>query len=178
MEKPDALLFIDYGQLAAAGELRAATVLAAAMELPLVSRAAPLRDFGSGTMVGRSSLAANAPEFWPMRNQMLITMAAMAFADRESLEILIGTVSSDVVHPDGRPAFIDAMNAVLRTQGDLSLRAPALKLTGHQLVEQARLPPELLGWTFSCHTGEWACGQCRGCTKHFETRRLAGGFVV
>lgn len=172
------LLFIDYGQLAATGELRAATALATAMGLPLAIRAAPLRDVGTGAMAGKSSLNEDAPEFWPMRNQMLVTIAAMSFADRQPLEILIGTVASDAIHPDGRPAFVAAMNTVLQAQGKLSLRAPALELNGHELVKKANLPPELMGWTFSCHTGEWACGQCRGCTKHVETRRLAGGFAL
>jgi len=176
MEKPDVLLFIDYGQLPARGELRASTSLARGMGLRLEARTVPLRDFGRGIMVGKESVATDAPEFWPLRNQMLITLAAMAFADQEPLEILIGTVATDVVHPDGRPEFIDRMNEVLCAQGNVRLRAPAIGLTGHQLVEQSKLPAELLGWTFSCHTGEWACGRCRGCTKHVETRRTAGGF--
>ena len=124
--------------------------------------------------MGATSPSAKAPEFWPFRNQMLITLAAMTFADRSPLEILIGTVATDTIHPDGSPAFIDTMNATLSSQGRVTLRAPAIGLTGAQLVERADLPTEILGWTFSCHTGEWACGQCRGCAKHNDIKRQFG----
>ncbi len=166
MERPEVLLFIDYGQLAARGEQRAARSLADAMALPLQERGAPLSAFGAGSLVGGISRSGNAPEFWPFRNQMLITLAAMVFSDRSPLEILIGTVVSDAVHPDGTGRFVQAMSAAVQAQGEVSVRAPAIGMTGQELLVRSALPAELLAWTFSCHTGEWACGQCRGCIKH------------
>lgn len=160
------LLFVDYGQLPAAGERRAARSLAAAMGHPLEERVAPLTAFGAGSLVGEAQRSGIPPEFWPFRNQMLITLAAMAFSHCDPLEILIGTVASDAVHPDGTAGFIEAMSAVLGAQGRVSVRAPAIGISGDELLARAALPDELLGWTFSCHTGEWACGQCRGCNKH------------
>lgn len=171
LEKPDALLFIDYGQLPAPGELRAATAIASAFGLPLEVRRAPLQSFGTGTLAGLPRPTAATPEFWPFRNQMLITLAAMAYADREPLEILIGTVASDAVHPDGRVEFIDGMNKLLGAQGQFTIRAPAISFDTASLLQQAALSVGVLEWTFSCHTGEWACGQCRGCNKHNEIKR-------
>lgn len=171
MEKPDWLFFVDYGQLPAAGELRAARSLAEAMDLPLDTRDVSLKGVGRGTLAGEAEPTTAAPEFWPFRNQMLVTLAAMTFANEDPLKILIGTVATDNVHPDGRPEFIDRMSALLSAQGNIRLLAPALGLTGPELVQEAALPAHLLGWTFSCHTGEWACGRCRGCTKHNETKR-------
>jgi len=175
MEKPEALLFIDYGQLSAAGEQRAARSLAHGMRLPLEERSAPLGNFGTGSLVGGPQISERMPEFWPFRNQVLITLAAMTFAHCDSLEILIGTVASDAAHPDGTAKFVAAMSAVLAAQGRVNLRAPAIKMTGEELLIRSALPAELLGWTFSCHTGEWACGQCRGCTKHNALKGLPTG---
>ena len=175
IEKPDALLFVDYGQLPAVGECRAARSLAAAMGLPLEERVAPLTAFGVGSLVGGPQRPGVPPEFWPFRNQMLITLAAMAFTHCDHLEILIGTVASGAVHPDGTVSFIEAMSAVLGTQSRASVRAPAIDMTGDELLARAELPDELLGWTFSCHTGEWACGRCRGCNKHNAVKEFRGG---
>lgn len=173
IERPDLLLFFDYGQLAAAGELRAATALSDAMGIPLDVRRAELREFGAGTMAGSAQAEQNdAPEFWPFRNQMLVTLAVMAHAGSMPLELLIGTVAGDMVHPDGTAAFVASMDAVLAAQGNYRLLAPALGMQADELLIRSRLPAGLLGWTFSCHTGEWACGQCRGCWKH---DRLKGG---
>jgi 7-cyano-7-deazaguanine synthase len=174
MERPDLLFFVDYGQLAAAGELRAARAISAVLEVPLDVHCADLSSFGAGAMVGGKVVSPTAPEFWPFRNQMLVTLAVMAHADREPLEILIGTVAGDQVHPDGTQAFVTSMNTLLESQGDYRLRAPAIGLSAEGLMARARLPREILGWTFSCHTGEWACGQCRGCSKHDELKLAYG----
>ncbi len=171
-EKPEVLLFIDYGQLPAVGERRAARALAHAMTLPLEERSAPLNKFGSGSLVGGPQTSGREPEFWPYRNQMLITLAAMTYSHGDPLEVLIGTVMNDSAHPDGTAKFVSAMSAVLSAQGAVSVRAPAIAMTSAELLLSSALPPELLGWTFSCHTGEWACGQCRGCNKHNELKAL------
>lgn len=173
MERPDQLLFIDYGQIAAAGEARAASAIAQAMALPLTVREAPLSGFGGGTMAGREPVEGATPEYWPFRNQMLLTLAAMVYAAAQPLELLIGTVAGDAIQPDGGADFITAANAILSAQGRYSIRAPAIGTDTATLVVRSGLPQEILGWTFSCHTGEWACGRCRGCRKHDEVKALA-----
>ena len=107
--RPDQLLFIDYGQLPAQGELRAATRIATELGLPFDTREVNCRPCGSGDMAGLPSLNGEVTEFWPYRNQLLITLAAMAFADQTPLTILIGTVRSDRIHPDGNRMFISRM---------------------------------------------------------------------
>jgi 7-cyano-7-deazaguanine synthase len=82
----------------------------------------------------------------------------------------VGTVRTDRQHVDGRPRFISAMNRVLQSQSAVTLRAPAAHETTEELVVRSGVPLNLLGWTFSCHTGEWACGQCGGCRKHLEVK--------
>lgn len=167
--RPDALFFVDYGQAPASGELRAAQHLASVLRLPFQFGTANCRDFGAGEMAGAEALSSDAPEFWPYRNQLLITIAAMAYAAVDSLKLYIGTVRGDAVHPDGQPKFLFAMNELLRSQADVTVEAPALNLTAMELQRRAKLPLEILSWAFSCHRSSHACGLCRGCTKHFET---------
>lgn len=163
--RPDRLLFVDYGQRAAAGELRASRSIAAELDLVLDERRVDLAAFGRGSMTGPAALPGLPPENWPYRNQMLITLAAMTYADAPRLVILLGTVASDAEHPDGRPAFLDAIDETLRVQSGARVEAPSRHLATLDLVRSSGLPRGTLGWTFSCHTGEWACGQCRGCCK-------------
>jgi len=168
-ERPDRLAFIDYGQIPAKGELRACKAIAEELKIPFDVLNADLRQFGSGSMAGKASADGGiVAEFWPYRNQMLITLVAMAYHDQGLREIIIGTVRSDQQHPDGRPAFLVAINNLLTSQSDVIVRAPAANQETGSLVELSNAPASLLGWTFSCHTGEWACGQCGGCHKHSE----------
>ena len=169
MLEKERALFMDYGQRPAKGEERAARAVAEALGIPLDIRRVDLSAFGHGTMSATGAAlptARGAPEFWPYRNQMLITLAAMTYAAEPLTEIIIGTVAGDDVHPDGHPEFLDAMDCVVSQQSGVRVVAPALGMTTLELVRKAAVPRSVLGWTFSCHTGQWACGSCRGCHKH------------
>lgn len=168
--RPERLLMIDYGQIPAAGERRAAHHVASELGLDLDEIEIDASSLGAGDMVGRAAVAgAGASEAWPFRNQFLITLAAMRYADDDLREILIGTIVTDTVHPDGRPEFIAAMDALIRIEApDVRVRAPAHELDAPELVRRSGVSRNLLGWTFSCHRGTIACGQCRGCTKTME----------
>jgi 7-cyano-7-deazaguanine synthase len=169
MLKPEKLVFFDYGQRAAEGEKRASDAIAAAVGIGLEVRRVDMSAFGHGTMSlsGKSlASATEAPEFWPYRNQMLITLAAMTYAADPITEILVGTVMGDDAHPDGSREFVAAIDRLVELQSGVRIVAPAIYMTTLQLVRKAVVPQSLLGWTFSCHTGEWACGFCRGCNKH------------
>ncbi|MFL6726686.1 MAG: 7-cyano-7-deazaguanine synthase [Sphingomicrobium sp.] len=169
--KPDRLLFVDYGQVCAEGELRAATKISTELHLVLDTRRVDVRSCGAGDMAGGVALSSEAPEFWPYRNQFLITLAAMTYASEPMLSISIGTVCTDRVHPDGHPEFLRKLQAALRTQADVKLEAPAISITSKTLIKRSGVPIDLLGWAFSCHRSNYACGQCRGCAKHFKTFR-------
>jgi 7-cyano-7-deazaguanine synthase len=76
-------------------------------------------------------------------------------------------VQGDEVHADGRPEFLATLDQLMSVQeGGVRLSAPARALSSEDLVRRAPRMAELLPWTFSCHIGEFPCGQCRGCTKH------------
>ena len=167
--RPNRLLFIDYGQIPAAGERRAATQIAKELDLILDCRTADCRSFGSGDMAGLPSLGAVATEFWPYRNQLLLTLGAMLYSAEPVLTLLIGTIRSDEIHPDGSLAFISKMQDLLSTQGNSRIEAPAIAMSSSALQQNAGVPISILSWAFSCHRATEACGQCRGCNKYFQT---------
>lgn len=172
IHRPDICLTVDYGQRPARGEIRAARSLCKAMNLTHEVLRADLAGLGVGTLAGsESSQVGGAPEWWPFRNQMLITLAGMKYVTRGITEIMIGAVATDV-HADGQRPFLDAMNTAMSLQeGGIRLTAPAWDTDPVDLIRASGFPDNLLGATFSCHTGEYACGQCRGCAKHHITLR-------
>lgn len=174
-QRPDACLFVDYGQRPAAGERAAATSIAAEFGLRLETLQVDLSALGLGPLAGGEPAAlARAPEWWPYRNQILVTLAGMRFVAEGLSEILIGTVATDV-HADGRAPFLRTLDRLMRLQeGGVRVVAPARHLSGPALLAASGLPASALGATFSCHVMEYACGQCRGCEKHRETLRSFG----
>ncbi|MFT3723890.1 MAG: 7-cyano-7-deazaguanine synthase [Hyphomonadaceae bacterium] len=170
IEKPDLLITVDYGQRAAQGEIAAAESIAAALKLKHKVLIAKPVDCGQGLMAGRDQASKKfPPEWWPFRNQYLLTVAAMHIEDGSASEILIGTVSTDSQQSDGSDSFIDRFNELLLSQKSYSsVRAPAIRMTSGQLYKMANLDPSIAGWIFSCHLSSIACGHCRGCIKSAE----------
>lgn len=174
--RPEVAITIDYGQRPAKGEVRAAQAVAAELKIEHHVIYADLSALGSGDMAGGSALSlAPVPEWWPYRNQMLLTLGAMKGIALGIKRLLIGTLKTDAQHGDGRAEFIQAMDALLRQQeGEMTLEAPAIEFTAVELVRRSGVPMEVLAWAHSCHVGEYACGLCRGCRKHYETLRELG----
>ena len=130
----------------------------------------------SGKRADRPKLAeAPVPEWWPFRNQMLVTLAAMAVIPKGARRLLIGCLATDGAHADGRAAFVESMDGLLAIQeGGMRLEAPAIGMTAVELIRASGVPPETLAWAHSCHVAEHACGMCRGCQKHYETLEALG----
>jgi 7-cyano-7-deazaguanine synthase len=169
--RPAVAITIDYGQLPAEGEKRAAIAVTTALDIEHHIISTDVRALGSGQLAGSAALpVAGVPEWWPFRNQLLVTLAAMKGIALGVEEIILGAVKTDGAHADGRAEFIAALNNVLQVQeGALRLVAPAINLTAAELVRASGATPELLGWSHSCHLSGYACGTCRGCRKHYET---------
>lgn len=168
--RPDQMVTIDYGQRPAPGEVRAARHIAGELDLPHDVVTADIGALGAGDMAGRAEAPHSAvTEAWPFRNQFLVTVAAMAYADRGLREIMIGTVASDRVHADGTPAFLQAIDTLIRCElPGARVAAPAIDMDTATLIRATGVPEELLRWTFSCHRSGTACGHCRGCHKTLE----------
>lgn len=169
-KRPDVCLTVDYGQRPARGETAAAEAICNELELRHETVTVDLSALGSGTLAGKpTSRLAEAEEWWPYRNQMLITLAGMRFVGDGLQEIMIGALRSDV-HADGKAPFLRTVDRLMSLQeGHVVVTAPARKLNPEKLLELSGFPHALLGLTFSCHVMEYPCGRCRGCEKHLAT---------
>lgn len=174
--RPDLAITIDYGHKAAEGEIRAATAVCKSLAIKHRMIRCDLSTLGSGDLAGKPA-DPNAPasEWWPYRNQMLVTLAAMECIKHGISVLEIGALRTDGFHVDGRREFIDALSSLLSMQeGGLRLEAPAANYSAEELVQASGIPMEILAWSHSCHVSDYACGYCRGCHKHFETMEAIG----
>jgi len=169
--RPALSIFIDYGQKPARAEEAAGRAAAEAMGLRYEVVRVDCSALGSGDLAGRpASAVAPASEWWPFRNQLILTLAGTAALQFGETELLIGALRTDGHHADGRAEFIEKISALMEMQeGGLKVSAPAITYSASELVEASGIPQSVLGWAHSCHTGNLACGQCRGCVKHYET---------
>lgn len=168
--RPDVAFTVNYGQLAAGAEIAASAAICKRLGIAHELIRVDCSALGSGDMAGSSqNKYAPASDWWPYRNQLLITLVAMRAIASNVGKISIGTVCSDATHRDGTREFMDAMNRVLACQeSGIVLEAPAIDLTTAGLIRRSGLPSEYLAWAHSCHKADVACGNCRGCNKYFE----------
>ncbi|MES1179799.1 MAG: 7-cyano-7-deazaguanine synthase, partial [Hyphomicrobium sp.] len=163
---------IDYGQIVAGAEIRAARNIASYLTLRHEILTADLSQLGTGQLAGKGTIReASIPELWPFRNQMLITLAAMKFICTPNLRIIIGTAKGDASHKDGTLEFVEAMNAILQMQeGGATLIAPAINQESIDLLLSSKIDVDILDMKFSCFQADYPCGQCRGCLKNESLR--------
>lgn len=175
--RPDLTLTIDYGQAPASGEVRAAEAVCQELGLDHHVLHADCGAVGSG-LLASSAPAAGAPseEWWPYRNQLLVTLAA-AWGVRYDVEtIVVGSVLGDGErHADGTQEFYERLDTVLALQErGVRVSAPAGGMTSDALITASGITDAVLGWTHSCHSSDFACGVCPGCSKHREVRERLG----
>jgi 7-cyano-7-deazaguanine synthase len=174
--RPRFALTVDYGQVCAEAEVRAARCIAAEVSAAHTVLTVDLRALGIGRLAGMAPTPQSpTPEWWPFRNQLLVTLAAAHAIKCGADSVVIGTLSTDESHADGRSEFIDTLDRLLQLQeGSVRLVAPARSLDAVALARRSKAPRALLALTHSCHTGSHPCGRCRGCQKHSETFRELG----
>ncbi len=175
-KRPETAIFVDHGQCAAFAERRAAEAVAAACGIEFVALRVDCSSLGSGQMAGREQLPeAPTPEWWPFRNQLLVTIAAAAALPKGVKELMIGTIADDGTNGDGTRAFVDRLDSLLRLQeGGMSLNAPALDMTAVELLSTSGAPQEVLGWCHSCFVSDIPCMKCRGCIKQLKVLEYTG----
>lgn len=166
-KRPDLAITIDYGQASARGEIRAATQIAKELSIAHEIIHIDCSALGSGDLAGKPAISRSpAPEWWPYRNQFLVTVAAMKVIPLGISSLLVGSVMSDSFHVDGRAEFYEQLDRLVAMQeGSLRIEAPGLEFSAGQLIRHSGIPDSLLGWAHSCHKAEYACGSCRGCWK-------------
>jgi 7-cyano-7-deazaguanine synthase len=175
-KRPSVAIFVDYGQVPAKAEEAAGRAAAEAIGIRYEVVRADCSALGSGDMAGKPAAAiAPVSEWWPFRNQLILTIAGTAALQLGETELMIGALRTDSQHVDGRAEFIDLISRLMSMQeGGLRVSAPAIALSADELVRQSGIPQSVLGWAHSCHKSNLACGQCRGCIKHYETWEAVG----
>lgn len=171
LARPRFALTIDYGQAGARAEIQAATAVARQLSISHLVLSCDLRALGLGRMAGSAPSALSpTPEWWPFRNQLLVTLAATHAIKCGADVVVIGTLATDATHADGTHDFLSKLDELLRLQeGAIRLVAPARDLNALELARRAAAPRSLLAYTHSCHSADVACGRCRGCEKRAET---------
>lgn len=168
--RPAHCLSIDYGQRPAMSEKSAAQAVAAALGLPFATLAVDCRAVGAGLLADEGSVSrVEAPtEWWPFRNQLLITLAAAwALRHTQADTVVLAAVAGDGDrHRDGSAEFFTALdNALTLQEGQMHVVAPASSLSSNDLISLAGVGLDILGWTHSCHRSDTPCGHCPGCAK-------------
>src|ERR1700738_53761 len=130
-KRPDIAFFVDYGQKASAAEESAGRAACDVMQIRHEVIRADCSMLGSGNM---SDFAphpmAPMPEWWPFRNQLILTLAGSAALRVGANQLMMGALKTDGEHADGRPEFIDAISRLMAMQeGCISVTAPAIRLT-------------------------------------------------
>jgi 7-cyano-7-deazaguanine synthase len=175
-QKPAVAFTVDYGQACAAAEIRASRSIARELALDHHVIRVDCSALGSGDLAGRPpNPLAPSPEWWPFRNQLLVTLAAMKAVTMGVSELMVGSVRGDGFHADGTKNFYANLDRVVRLQeGNLTVLTPAIELSSPELVRRSGIAREILAWAHSCHVANYACGQCRGCNKHREVLAALG----
>lgn len=176
-KRPQWAVTIDYGQNAAEAEKVAAAQVCKELGIEHDAISVDCGALGSGDMSGTIPHArASTSDWWPYRNQLLVTLACMRAISRNIHTLFIGTVRSDAEsHLDGTAEFLSNIDRLVSNQeGGLRVVAPGIEFTTAQLVKMAQVPPNLLAWSHSCHKANISCGNCRGCYKYLETYRELG----
>ena len=170
-KRPSVTFTVDYGQKAANAEANAAEAVCAYLGIEHHVISIDCSPLGSGDMaLAAPDRVAPSSDWWPYRNQLLITLVAMKAITLGVNKLLIGTVRADGSHRDGTSEFVRRMSDLISYQeGKLTVDAPAIGMSTVELLRHARVPADLLAWAHSCHKANLPCGNCRGCNKYLET---------
>jgi 7-cyano-7-deazaguanine synthase len=172
-KKPTLALIIDYGQLTFKAEQRAATEIAKAINVPL-----EIKSFGglsgAGSLFdGKFNKTDKYSEWWPFRNQFLITVASMYAIKNNIPTVLIGLTKSDTIYADSTEPFVSAMNKLTKIQeGAIEVVAPGMHYSTLELIKTSQIPLSILSWSHSCNTSHNPCGRCFSCKKYIQIFNL------
>jgi 7-cyano-7-deazaguanine synthase len=174
--RPAYAFTVNYGQAAFEGELRVSKYVCKKLKIKHIEITADCANAGSGKMAHQTAAKKSVtPEWWPFRNQMLISIAAMQGIKCGVAEIIIGAVKSDRVYADGTARFFALMDKVVSLQeGGIRVSAPALRYSTAGLVRASEIPYDLICLAHSCNLSAIACGQCRSCVKRRESMESLG----
>jgi 7-cyano-7-deazaguanine synthase len=151
-------------------EIRASKAVCESLDIRHIVIEVDCSTLGSGDLVNGKALAtAPSSEWWPYRNQLLVTLASMKAISLGVNEMMIASVKSDGFHKDGTKEFYNILNNLMTFQeGSIAILAPAIHLSSVELVVNSGITSEILYFAHSCHTSSVPCGRCGGCYKYIS----------
>jgi 7-cyano-7-deazaguanine synthase len=176
LKRPDHSFTINYGQKAAMAEIHAAMQVSKILGIEHHIIDVDCSKLGSGEMSGNSPISiAPVAEWWPYRNQLIITLACMKGVNFGITKLYVGSVKTDSSHKDGTKDFYKKISKLMRYQeGNISIESPAIDLTTLELIKKSKVPNSILLWAHSCHTSNEPCMYCAGCLKYLYTMQKIG----
>jgi 7-cyano-7-deazaguanine synthase len=170
--KPEIAYTIDYGQTVAEREIYVSKYICDELNIKHVVIKVDCKNLGSGSLANsESSNISPSKEWWPFRNQLLVTLASMQAVKDSVNEIYLASVKSDNFHKDGTKDFYKLINDLLFYQeGKIKVTCPTLEYYSHELVSKYNVPKNLITMAHSCHISNLACGKCSGCIKQLKVR--------
>ncbi len=170
-KRPEIAITIDYGQAAADTEIRTSSIIAKELGIEHHIIEIDCSSLGSGDLINSKAIKESpSSEWWPYRNQLLITLACMKGISLGIIELMVGSVKSDGFHKDGTSEFYARMNSLMEYQeGNIRISSPCIEMSTVELIQKSGIPKSLLHWAHSCHTSNEPCGKCRGCNKYGQT---------
>ncbi len=174
--KPSFSITIDYGQKPAESEIQAAAQVSKYLGMEHHIIRVDCSQLGSGDMNGSKPLSVSpVSEWWPYRNQLLITLASMKAIMLDIKTLIIGSVATDKTHLDGTEKFYSKIAELVKLQeGNIEIVYPAINLSTVELVKKSEVPMSLLMWAHSCHTSNQPCMICNGCKKYLYVLQQLG----
>ncbi|MCT3922238.1 7-cyano-7-deazaguanine synthase [Elizabethkingia anophelis] len=174
--KPNIAYTIDYGQRVADREIYVSKYICQKLGIEHKIIHINCSSLGTGTLAGTESInIAPSEEWWPYRNQLLITLASMQAIKDKVNSLFLASVKSDDFHKDGTSRFYQLIhNLVSYQEGTINIYCPTLEYYSHELVTKYNVPIDLLTIAHSCHISNLACGKCSGCLKQLKVRHEIG----
>ncbi len=170
--KPEIAYTIDYGQKVAEREIYVSKFICKELDIDHKVIKIDCSSLGSGTLINSEKLNLSpSDEWWPYRNQLIITLALMQGIKDEISELHLASVKSDEFHKDGTKQFYDFINKLVTYQeGNIAIQCKSLDFFSHELAVKYKVPINLLSIAHSCHISNIACGKCSGCLKQLRVR--------
>lgn len=173
---PNLAYTVNYGQKSAKREIYISKLICDKLNIRHEIIDIDCSSLGSGSMSNKESLRISpSSEWWPYRNQLLITLALMRAIKDDINEIHLASVKSDFFHKDGTKEFYNLINEVTEYQeGEIRVICNTLDYYSHELANKYNVPIELISMAHSCHQSNIACGVCSGCLKQLRVRQELG----
>ena len=176
-------LTFDYGQRAAANEIKHATMICRkfdvpheVIELPWIGRfggaltdASALPELAEHELDGGASVESARRVWVPARNLLFLSIAAGYAEDRGYELITVGFDAEEAAtFPDNSSEFVERFNRVLEygTLKPPAIDAPLIDLDKAGIVRIGVAIDAPLGMSWSCYeSGDLPCGVCESCLR-------------